>query len=344
MRDLAAGSLKVETREAESADDLGLSGAHEPGLWGVVLAGGEGERFKALSEKLTGYPCPKQYCTLLGGRSMIQCTLARAELLIPPEKILVVAGRGHRKEICEQLADHPRGNILLQPQNRETAPGILFPLICLAQRDPKAVVVILPSDHFILEEARFMAHVRRAKRLVDKGQDFCILLAVDPEAPETGYGWVEPFREGGRDGLFHVKGFYEKPDRLTAERLYRAACLWNTLVLLARVETLLHMYRSYLPDLYEYFQRIVPLLGTLTEQDALEEAYVGMRAVSISHGILQRNPANLRVLRVTGVLWSDWGSPTRVRETLERIGRLQELAYRLARRGHDPEEVLRKAG
>ena len=341
MKLFASTRSDAETPQAaECEDNLGLSGTREPGLWGIVLAGGEGERVKALSEKLTGYPCPKQYCTILGDRSMIQQTLARAEMVIPPEQILVVAGKGHRKEVSDQLANRFRGTILFQPQNRETAPGILLPLIYIAQCDPQAVVVVLPSDHFILEEARFMAHVRRAKRLVDDARDFCILLGIDSESPETGYGWIEPFGEAGWDGLFCVKGFHEKPDRLTAQQLYRARCLWNTLVLLARAETLLQMYQRYLPNLYDHFQRIAPVLGTVKEQDTLEEAYARMSAVSISHGILQRNPPNLRVLRVTGVLWSDWGSATRIRQTLERIGRLQELTYRLARRGHDPDQVL----
>jgi len=69
-----------------------------------------------------------------------------------------------------------------------------------------------------------------------------------------------------------------------------------------------------------------------------------MPAISISHGLLQRNPANLRALRVSGVLWSDWGSPNRVRQTLERIGRLYELASRLAERGYKPEAVLGETG
>jgi len=248
MKLFASTRSDAETPQAaECEDNLGLSGTREPGLWGIVLAGGEGERVKALSEKLTGYPCPKQYCTILGDRSMIQQTLARAEMVIPPEQILVVAGKGHRKEVSDQLANRFRGTILFQPQNRETAPGILLPLIYIAQCDPQAVVVVLPSDHFILEEARFMAHVRRAKRLVDDARDFCILLGIDSESPETGYGWIEPFGEAGWDGLFCVKGFHEKPDRLTAQQLYRAGCLWNTLVLLARAETLLQMYQRYLP-------------------------------------------------------------------------------------------------
>lgn len=329
-----------EVSERGIGRDLALSRARQPGLWGIVLAGGEGERLRGLSEKLAGYPCPKQYCSILGEHSMIQHTLARAESLIPPQQILVVAGKGHQKEIEEQLPHRPRGTILFQPRNRETAPGVLLPLTWIARWDPRAIVVILPSDHFILEEARFMAHVRRATVLIEQAQECCILLGVDPDAPETGYGWIEPLPAEEGEGLYRVRGFYEKPDRVMAARLYQAGCLWNTLVVVAKVATLLQLYRAYLPDLYDRFQRIAPVLGTAGEREALEEVYAGMPAINISRSLFQENPPNLRTLRVTGVLWSDWGSPRRIRQTLERIGRLPELALKLLRRGHNPEEVL----
>ncbi len=330
--------------ESQDMDHLRLCGTLEPGVWAIILAGGNGERFKELAEKLYGYPRCKQYCAILGGRSMIQHTLARTEYLIPPERTLVVVSEDHREEVLEQLADHHDRTILFQPQNRETAAGVLLPLTWIARRDPEAVVVILPSDHFVLEEARFMAYVLRAKRLVEMTQSLCVLLGMDAEAPETSYGWIEPLSLAERTGVLRVKAFYEKPEPAMAEYLYRSGCLWNTLVLIARAATLLQMYKEHLPDLYESFQPVAPLLGTVKEKGALEKAYATMPAISISHGLLQRNPANLRALRVSGVLWSDWGSPNRVCQTLERIGRMYELASRLEERGYQPEAVLGETG
>ena len=341
---IASWRAKIAALESQDMNHPRLWGRPEPGVWAIVLAGGNGERFKELAEKLYGYPRCKQYCAILGGRSMIQHTLARTEYLIPPERTLVVVSEDHREEVLEQLADRHDRTILFQPQNRDTAAGVLLPLTWIARRDPEAVVVILPSDHFVLEEARFMAYVLRAKRLVEMTQSLCVLLGMDAETPETSYGWIEPLNLAERTGVLRVKGFYEKPAPPMAECLYRSGCLWNTLVMVARAATLLQMYKEHLPDVYRCFHRLAPLLGTVEEKDALEEAYATMPAISISHGLLQRNPANLRALRVSGVLWSDWGSPNRVRQTLERIGRLYELASRLAERGYKPEAVLGETG
>lgn len=323
---------------------FGSRGSHEPGLWGIILAGGDGERFKELAVRLYGYARSKQYCTIIGTRSMIQHTVDRAELLIPPGRIVVVVNRDHDEEVREQLAERPQGTVLFQPQNRDTAAGVLLPLIWIARRNPDATVVILPSDHFVLEEGRFMAYVLWAKRLVDREPEISILLGMDAEAPKTGYGWIEPGGGSQTGGAEVVKCFYEKPAPALAAELYIKGCLWNTLVLVSKAQTLLSMYKSYLLDLYYRFQQIASFLGTSEERRVLEETYASMPAVNISSGLLQKNPPNLRTLRVSGVLWSDWGSPTRLRQTLERLGRLQELVERLKRRGHDPQTPFRTPG
>ena len=329
-------------------EHFGLRDRHTPSpyesfesdLWGIVLAGGEGKRFKDLAVSLYGYPRCKQYCAVVGKRSMIQHTLSRAEFLIRPERVVVVVNRDHEKDVQEQLGDRPPGTIVFQPRNRDTAAGVLLPLTYVAKRDPDALVVILPSDHFILEEDRFMAYVLRAKRLIERERDLCILLGIDAEGPETNYGWIEPADAGGAQDLFRVSAFYEKPDRGRAELLYHTGCLWNTLVLVARADTFLGMYKEQLPDLYKRFERVARVLETSREKEILEEAYATMPALNISESLLQRNPENLRTLRVSGVLWSDWGSSARVRQTLERIGRLDELVMRLAKRHDDPELFL----
>src|SRR5215475_13041120 len=107
----------------------------EQQLWGIVLAGGEGTRVRAFLTSLCGGRGIKQFCAVVGRRSMLEHTLARVELLIPRERILVVVSRHHREEVKQQLAHWPADNTIVQPANRDTAPGILLPLAHISYRD-----------------------------------------------------------------------------------------------------------------------------------------------------------------------------------------------------------------
>ena len=117
-------------------------------LWGIVLAGGEGTRVREFLSQLCGGRGLKQFCAVVGRRSMLEHTLARVERLIPRERMLVVVCQDHRPEASQQLAHWPQENVVWQPANRDTAPGILLPLAHISHRDPLATVAVFPSDHF----------------------------------------------------------------------------------------------------------------------------------------------------------------------------------------------------
>jgi mannose-1-phosphate guanylyltransferase len=121
-------------------------------LWGIILAGGEGKRLQPFIQACLGCDRPKQYCAFIDNCSMLRRTIRRAERIISPERLLTVVINPHLPYVKQQLCDRPSETIIVQPCNRETAPGILLPLLHVYQRDPQAIVAILPSDHFILEE------------------------------------------------------------------------------------------------------------------------------------------------------------------------------------------------
>ena len=101
---------------------------------------------------------PKQYVIFIGRHSLIEHTFKRAETLIARQNILTIVGKQHlvHVEVRQQLASRHPGTVVVQPANKETGPGILFPLMHIYKRCPEAIVSVFPSDHFILEEARFM--------------------------------------------------------------------------------------------------------------------------------------------------------------------------------------------
>ena len=134
---------------------------HTSDRCGIILAGGEGERLRPFIRQLRGGLLPKQYVNFIGTRSMLEHTFHRTEKLIPPERLFTVVSRNHLSypEVRQQLSSRPLDTVVVQPVNRETGPGILLPLMHIYKRFPESTVAVFPSDHFIVEEELFMAHV-----------------------------------------------------------------------------------------------------------------------------------------------------------------------------------------
>lgn len=331
---------RSEPASAVEAEGLGPTPGHP---WAIILAGGEGRRLRGLVRRLMGADLPKQYCAVIGRRSMLQHTLDRVATLIPRDRILTVITRDHTELALKQLRALAPEQLLIQPCNRDTAPGLLLPLLYIRARDPAATVAIFPSDHFILEEAVFMGYIRQAVHFLRDHADRLLLLGIGPDRPEPAYGWIEPGAELARRsgyGLLEVRHFWEKPDASFAEQLFLQGCLWNSLVLVGRVAVFLQCFRHALPDLFVRFQTICAALGTSREGQVLEEVYRSVPSVNLSREFLEKIPYRLGLVPVNGVHWSDWGDEARIVETLTRIGKAEELRTRLKRgRGGEGEEA-----
>ncbi len=299
-----------------------LEGPDPRHLWGIVLAGGDGARLRPYIRRTYGMNVPKQFMAFTGSRSMLQHTLQRAERLISPERILTVVSSRHGDEVERQLGDRPSGTVIVQPENRETAAGVLLPLMHILARDPKAVVAVLPSDHFVLEEERFMEHVRAAAKASAAMTDKIVLLGVTPDAPESEYGWIQQgdmILEAGGMTLRGVRRFVEKPPPKRAAALLQQCCLWNSLVFTARADALLRLIRSCLPEMVERFDRIRRRVGKPGYRSVVKSEYRNMRPADISRAVFEKSPPNVAVMPLRGVLWSDWGSPRRIEGVLDRI-------------------------
>ncbi len=275
----------------------------------VILAGGDGKRLRQLTQCVSADERPKQFCPFLGGWTPLRATRRRAALSLDPERTLFVVTRTHERYYTDELADVRPRQVLIQPDNKGTAPAILLSLLHLNRLDPEASVVFLPSDHHYGDEMSFLDAVHRAFEAGDERTEPAILLGASPTHPEVGYGWIEPGPlTAGRSGLFRVLRFWEKPSLPVAKVLLNLGCLWNTFVMVGRVRTFLNMIQKATPPLYRHFQHHKTSSGSF-DSDRLYET---LAPVDFSRDILAQRHAELAVLDAGSVGWSDLGEPERV--------------------------------
>ena len=294
---------------------------HQRERWGLILAGGDGLRLRSLTRVVAGDERPKQFCSVLGTESLLEQTWRRAALEIPPARTAVVVTEAHEHYYAPLVAGRPRHCVVVQPENRGTAAAILSGALRIAAIAPLGAVAVLPSDHYVSDDSVFMDHVAAAFAAVEAQPELVVLLGITPEGPETEYGWIEPgARITDRGSLRRVARFWEKPAPRLAQALLERGCLWNSFVVVAGIPALLAMIRGTLPKLARAFDPVQPLVGTAAESPAVRALYRDLAPLSFSDDVLARCPANLAVLPVEGVRWSDLGQPNRLMETLGRLG------------------------
>ena len=296
---------------------------------GIVLAGGDGTRLRSFVQQLRQEPIPKQYVNFIGTRSMFEHTFSRAEKLIPRRRLFSVVNENHLSfpEARRQIGIRPRDTVVIQPENKETAPGILLPLLQLHKQSRNAAVAILPSDHFILEEDIFVSYLAMALWMVERDPSRVILLGAEPNEAETEYGYILPGKSVSAVGvcdLRYVDGFIEKPAPPVARRLILRGALWNTMVLVAHAKTLLDLMRCLVPDLYYPLRELSEANGDRNETERKRKVYAALKPINFSQAVLEKLPVHdpgcLSVLPMPGVFWSDWGSRRRLLNVLNKAG------------------------
>ena len=297
--------------------------------WAVILAGGDGTRLQSMTRAITGDNRPKQFVPIIGGSTLLNQTRRRVALSIEPNRTFVVVTQKHR-QFYQPLGNELSPALLLeQPLNKGTAPAILYALLQVAAKSPKAVVALFPSDHYFADDEEFMSHIDVAIDAVEIHPETVLLLGIAPTFPETEYGWIEPHSSilaSAQRSITRVRKFWEKPSLNVATSLMDRGCLWNSFVMVGRVDALLKMTQAAMPEMYAAFAAVMPKFRTAAEPTALAELYAHIEDANFSHQVLAVRPEDLMVMRVGDVGWSDLGEPKRVLATLARIGVQSHLA------------------
>ncbi len=298
--------------------------------YGVVLAGGAGDRLRPVSDPWGSERPPKQFCTFTGTRSLLQHTLDRVKTVVPQNNVFTVINNGQERFLAESLSCAPPGRILTQPVDRGTAAAVLLPLTAIFERDPDAAVMIFPCDHFVYPEGRFLEYVVAAYRLCRRFRQSLVVLGASPTGPETDYGWIvtEDQVANGTSPLLQVGRFIERPSPDEAKRMLRLGGFWSTMVVAARARTLWDLGWKVLPDVMRHFDTLRGVLHAIRtglvdrdqEQLAVDQLYQRIGATSFSRDFLQRAPESTLVFPMHDVQWSDWGRAKRVVASLRQLG------------------------
>jgi len=290
-------------------------------IWVLILAAGEGQRVKVLTRDRWGQPAPKQFSTFDGGTSLLGTTLERAKRIAPPERTAVIVAAQHQHWWAKELREIPPENVIVQPENRGTAAGILLPLLWITDRDPDAQLVILPSDHGVASEDTLHKAINDALLGTASARAGLVLLGVRPERPETGYGWIVP-SPGEHGGLHPVASFREKPDAAAAASLLDQGALLNCFILIANGKFLLNLFETALPQLWRPMHPVFSERSNNPERhQELADLYGSIPILDFSKDVLERTAEELWVYPVPVCGWLDLGTPERFARHLLARGR-----------------------
>lgn len=272
----------------------------------VIMAGGVGSRIWPMSVENK----PKQFIDVLGvGRSLLQLTYDRFKGLCPNENVWIVTNKKYDAWIKEQLPEVPAENILLEPCRRNTAPCIAYVSWHIKAKDPKANLVITPSDHIVMDTAEFRRVITQCLKFTSE-TDAILTLGMKPNRPETAYGYIQADLSSSsprNKEIFRIDTFREKPDLQTAQKyIQQNNFFWNAGIFIWSVSTIVNAFRIYSPAISKIFENMLSIYGTDKEQEMIDLHYPECENISVDYAIMEKAeeifvcPANFG--------WSDLGS------------------------------------
>ena len=275
----------------------------------VIMAGGVGSRFWPMStiEK------PKQFIDVLGvGKSLLQLTVERFGGVCKPENVWVVTNKAYIDIVKEQLPNMPTGNILCEPCRRNTAPCIAYVSWKIKSQDPKANIVVTPSDHIVTDTEEFRRVIKSCLDFT-MDSDAIVTLGMKPTRPETGYGYIQADLSNSslrNKEIFRVYSFREKPSQEIAKQyIAKNDYFWNAGIFIWNVSTIVNAFRMYAPTVNRIFENMEDVYGTPAEQERINAVYPECESISVDYAIMEKAEEIYVIPSDFG--WSDlgtWGS------------------------------------
>lgn len=274
-------------------------------VWLFVMAGGSGTRFWPRSRANR----PKQLLNIIGDEALLTVTLRRFSGLVDEKNSVVVTTEFLAKPTKNVLPQF-QGTILVEPEARNTAPCLVMAMEWLRQRDPKAVAIVVPADHWVSDTTSFQEVIRTAIQHAQQSRSGLLTIGITPTRAETGFGYIrsgDPLRAD--ESILAVERFVEKPKQDVAEAMIQdPSYLWNSGMFVWSVTEFFRTLAEAAPEFIQVFAPYREALNTpgADSEQALRAAYGQAPVISIDYALLEKSK---EVAVLPGSFdWNDLGS------------------------------------
>ena len=277
----------------------------------IIMAGGKGTRFWPLSRALK----PKQFLEIIGEKSLLTYTMERLNGFIDPQNIWIVGNKDQSEELLLNRGSVPLDQILYEPMGKNTAPCIGWAALEVLKKDPNAILVVLPSDHYIKNELAFINTLKTATDFVST-HNCLATIGIKPSFPHTGYGYIEV--EPSQSQVLKVKNFKEKPNlEVAKEYIATGNYYWNSGIFIWQAQKILDLISTFLPNLADNLNAIAKLDAknqNYPQELALE--YQKIKGISIDYGVMEQSIAETYLVPAA-FDWNDIGNWGALEDFLE---------------------------
>ncbi|MCX5695251.1 MAG: mannose-1-phosphate guanylyltransferase/mannose-6-phosphate isomerase [Candidatus Omnitrophica bacterium] len=266
--------------------------------YAVILAGGVGSRFWPFSRELE----PKQFMRLIGEESLLQSTFKRLKGIVTPKNTFIITNDIYFYELLNQIKGYgiPEGNIILEPEGKNTAPAIGLCAKLISKLDKNATLIVLPADHYIKGLFNFKRAIKNA--IEAARNDLLVTIGIKPNKPSTAYGYIKIKSKvkSQKSKVYSVEKFLEKPGLDKAKKYLKdKSFFWNSGMFIWKADIFLGEVKKYLPDLFKR-------LDSIKSVNDIKKIWPKIKSISVDYGIMEHSkkialiPANF--------YWTDLGS------------------------------------